>query len=94
MKKFLHVNYLVTLAVEADVLEILVNFIQQTEFEDNDILTYLECVEDVTLDLENLHSKVGKHSKKRLNELLKGDYRNASRKQITLMIRVSLMRKD
>ena len=93
MKKFLHVNYLVTLAVEADVLEILVNFIQQTEFVDN-ILTYLECVEDVTLDLENLHSKVGKHSKKLLNELLKGDYRNASRKQITLMIRVSLMRKD
>ena len=31
MKKFPHVNYLVTLAVEADVLEILVNFIQQTE---------------------------------------------------------------
>ena len=62
MKKFLHVNYLVTLAVEADVLEILVNFIQQTEFEDNDILTYLECVEDVTLDLENLHNKVGKES--------------------------------
>lgn len=31
-KKFAHVNYLATLAVEANILEILVNFIQQTEF--------------------------------------------------------------
>ena len=31
-KKFAHVNYLVTLAVEANTLEIFVNFIQQTEF--------------------------------------------------------------
>ena len=31
-KKFAHVNHLATLAVEANILEILVNFIQQTEF--------------------------------------------------------------
>ena len=69
-KKFPHVNYLVT-AVEADIVEILVNFIQQTEFANNDSLTYLDCVEDVILDLENLHNKVRKHSKKLLNELLR-----------------------
>ena len=47
---------------------------------DNDILTYLECAEDVTLDLENLHNKVGNHSKKLLNELLKGELQKWLRK--------------
>ena len=43
-KKIHYVDYLVTLAVEADVLEILMKFIHKTEFMDNDILIYLECV--------------------------------------------------
>ena len=78
-KKFIQVSHLVTLAGEADILEILDNFIQQTKFVDNDILTYLECV-DVTIDLKNLHNKAGKHSKKLLNELLKGELQEWLRK--------------
>lgn len=72
-KKFPKVKYLLTIATETDILEILVGFILKTEFIDNDLMTYLEAIEDVELDLNNLLHRPGKNVKKMINNFLHGD---------------------
>ena len=60
-KKFPTAKHLITLAVETDVLEVLVKFIKETEYSDTDVIHYQECVNEVVMDLHDLSSVPGPH---------------------------------
>ena len=73
MKKFPTDEFLVTMAVETDVLEILIHFVKNTEFADQDMSLFMEQVEDVSLELEGLSTSPGTHSRNIVTRLLTGD---------------------
>ena len=66
IKKILKVDYL----TETDILEVLVTFIKKTEFINNDLATFLQLVEDVSLDLESLKINPGTHYKMMATKLV------------------------
>ena len=45
-----------------------------------DIASYLEHVEDVTLDLQDLHDQIGKHTRKMITALTVGDLKDWAKK--------------
>ena len=71
-RKFMKPYFLVTLAMETDVLDILVSFIKNTEFSDSDLINFLDESENVTLDLMDLKFEKG-HTNAIINRITKGD---------------------
>ena len=70
-------EFLIDLATEIDLLEILVHFTRQTEFNDLDTSTYLEEIDDVRRDVNALLRKPGKHFRKIKEELFRETYWNS-----------------
>ena len=66
-------EFLIALATEIDVLEILVRFTKQIQFNDHDMSNYLEDIDDVRGDMKSLLRNPGKHFRKMNKRLLKGD---------------------
>ena len=66
-------EFLIALATEIDVLEILVRFTKQIKFNDHDMSIYLEDIDDVRGDMKALLRNPGKHFRKMKERLLKGD---------------------
>ena len=66
-------EFLIALATEIDVLEILVRFTKQIKFNDHDMSNYLEDIDDVRGDMKSLLRNPGKHFRKMNKRLLKGD---------------------
>ena len=56
-------EYLLAIALETDMLEILVNFTTRTEYVDNDLVSVFEHTEDAALDLKNLPKSKGSNYK-------------------------------
>ena len=79
IKKIPKVDYLITMATETDILEVLVTFIKKTEFIDNDLATFLQLVEDldlVSLDLESLIINPGIYYKTMATKLISGSLKH------------------
>ena len=53
-KHFTKPKYLVTMATETDILEVLVTFIKETEYTNTDVVHYQECVNEVSFELAEL----------------------------------------
>ena len=66
-------EFLIALATEIDVLEILVRFTKQIQFNDHDMSNYLEDIDEVRGDMKSLLRNPGKHFRKMNKRLLKGD---------------------
>ena len=47
------------MSTETDVLEVLIHFVKNTEYSDQDLSMYMEHVEDVKLELEALNEQPG-----------------------------------
>ena len=60
-KRFTKPKHLITLAVETDILEILVRFIKNTEYTESDVVHFQECVNDVSMELHELIQTPGAH---------------------------------
>ena len=69
-------EFLITMAIETDVLEVLIHFVRNTEFVDQDAALYMDQVEDVKLELETLEKNRGKHTVNMVERLLKGDLKD------------------
>jgi hypothetical protein len=74
-KKFMKPYFLMTLAMETDVLDILVSFIKNTEFTDNDLIVFLDESENVTLDLMDLKFEKG-YTNTMVTRITKGDLKH------------------
>lgn len=74
-KKFMKPYFLITLAMETDLLDILVSFIKNTEFTDNDLVHFLDESENVTLDLMELKFEKG-YTNSMINRITNGDLRH------------------
>ena len=66
-------EFLVTMSTETDVLEVLIHFVKNTEYSDQDLSLYMEHVEDVKLELNGLKEQPGRHTQRMLTRLLTGD---------------------
>ena len=69
-------EFLITMAVDIDVLKILVNFTKMTEFIDHDVSLFLEQIDDVALDLKNMIKYPGAHFTEMSERLLTGDLKS------------------
>ena len=58
-KRFTKPKYLITMATETDILEILVTFIKETEYTNTDVIHYQGCVDDASLELADLLTTPG-----------------------------------
>ena len=58
-KRFMKPYFLLTMAIEADILNILVSFIKNTEFTDCDLVNFLDEAQNVVLDLCDLNFEKG-----------------------------------
>ena len=76
MQKFPSEQYLITMAAEMDILDILIVFVKKSEFVDQDVSRYLEEVEDVRLELTSLKSDMGAHTEKMIQRLCDGDLKD------------------
>ena len=64
------------MATETDIVEILVTFVKKTEFIDNDLVTFLQLAEDVSLDLESLKIYPGINYKTMATKLISGSLKD------------------
>ena len=76
-KNIVKEEFVIDLATEIDVLEILVHLTRQTEFNDLDTSTYLEKIDDVRRDVNALLRKPGKHFRKIKEGLFRETYWNS-----------------
>ena len=76
MKKFPKDEFLVTMAIETDVLEVLIHFVKNTEFADQDLSLFMDQVEDVNLELRALEAAPGIHTRNIITRLMTGDLKN------------------
>ena len=78
-RKFPTPEFLLAIAIETDMLEVLVIFMKQTEYADNDPASVFEHIEDVVLDLKNLQNNKGENYRNVLKELASGRLSNWDR---------------
>ena len=73
MQQFPKDEFLVTISIKTDVLEVFIHFVKNTEFSDHDMSLYMEQVEDVNLELKSLEKTPGRHTRRMITRLLTGD---------------------